>query len=86
MRDCFRTWEQMADAGTTGPTKSREQGLGGKGQLEPWPFKLEAGGPLPGPAIGSRARVHREVPESSQTSVGRVRAGMGGLYLPLYLL
>ena len=40
----------MADAGTTGPTNSREQGLGGKGQLEPWPFKLEAGGPLPGPA------------------------------------
>lgn len=37
---CFRTRQQMADTGTTGPTESREQGLGGKGQLEPWPFNL----------------------------------------------
>lgn len=77
MKGSFRTWQQTADAGIMAPTKSREQGLGGTGQLEPWPFNLRLGVPFPALLIGSRARVHREGPESSQTSVGRAGGGRG---------
>ena len=87
MKGSFRTWQQMADAGILAPTKSREQGLGGTGQLEPWPFNLRGWEPpsrpcSQAPGLGSTVRAQNPArPQWAERGRGR-----GGCPLPLYLL